>query len=230
MRQSLARRARRRSSAGRERLRFDGWIAGVGTASGTRVVVGHWTRSPFGAFTDVMVERADGTRTLLAPTTAVARFVADTYTFDEVRVVPVAVRGGPGGGWSVTAGPLDLRFATGRRGTLGTLLRAVPGALAVRPSWCALLDVPARLLAGVRTYGGAGGGRREWYAARDLLPITAARTTFDGVDLGALRPVVPPVRFGFGSTPPGPCLVRVTSTVAVPGTRATAAGERRRRP
>lgn len=35
---------------GRERLTFDGWIAAVGTGSGTRVVVGHWPRSPFGPF------------------------------------------------------------------------------------------------------------------------------------------------------------------------------------
>lgn len=38
------------SNIGRERLTFDGWIAAVGTGSGTRVVVGHWPRSPFGPF------------------------------------------------------------------------------------------------------------------------------------------------------------------------------------
>src|SRR5690606_39583710 len=41
-------------------LRFRGRIAGWGTASGTRVVVGRWDASPFGAFADVMVERPDG--------------------------------------------------------------------------------------------------------------------------------------------------------------------------
>jgi hypothetical protein len=42
------------------RVRFDGWIAGLGTASGTRLVWGHWPGSPFGPLSDVMVEHADG--------------------------------------------------------------------------------------------------------------------------------------------------------------------------
>src|SRR3954454_1939524 len=69
--------------------RFDGCIAGLGSPAGLRVVVGHWPASPFGAFTDVMVERPDGHRILLAPDERVAEFVAATYTFDEVRCTPV---------------------------------------------------------------------------------------------------------------------------------------------
>lgn len=70
-----------------ERLRFDGWIAGVGTSSGTRLVVGHWPRSPFGAFSDVMIEHPDGERVLLAPSRRIADFVAATYRFDRIEVV-----------------------------------------------------------------------------------------------------------------------------------------------
>ena len=66
--------------------RFDGWIAGLGTAAGLRVVIGHWPTSPLGAFTDVMVERPDGHRILLAPDEGVAEFVGATYTFDETRL------------------------------------------------------------------------------------------------------------------------------------------------
>ena len=73
--------------------RFDGWIGGLGTAAGLRAVVGHWPRSPFGPFTDVMVERPDGHRVLLAPARPVADFVAQTYRFDEVRIVPVTASG-----------------------------------------------------------------------------------------------------------------------------------------
>jgi hypothetical protein len=69
--------------------RFDGFIAGLGTPAGLRVVVGHWPSSPFGAFTDVMAERPGGHRMLLAPTEQVAGFVAGTYTFDEVCRTPV---------------------------------------------------------------------------------------------------------------------------------------------
>jgi hypothetical protein len=37
------------------------------------------------------------------------------------------------------------------------------------------------------------------------------------MSLGALADVDPPVRFGFGSTPRFPALVRVTTTVWLPG-------------
>ncbi|MEF9907977.1 hypothetical protein [Streptomyces sp. P9-A2] len=199
----------------RPRLRFDGWIAGMGTSSGTRIVLGHWQRSPFGAFSDVMLERADGERLLLAPTQEVADFISGTYVFDTVRVVPVGVSVTEHV-WTVTAGPLDLCFATGRRRLPGLALRAVPGALARRPAWSTLTDPLARLLlSGVRTRGSAGGGRREWYGARDLLPIRAVSAAFGSTDLGVMAPVEPPVRFGFGSTPSKPAVTRVTTTVAL---------------
>ncbi|MEV7030375.1 hypothetical protein AB0N99_09130 [Streptomyces sp. NPDC093272] len=202
-----------RAGSRRPRLCFDGWIAGLGTTSGTRIVLGHWPRSPFGPFSDVMLERSDGERLLLAPTRRTAEFVGDTYHFDRVRVLPVDVTV-LAGTWTVTAGGLHLRFATGRRTLLGHLLRAVPGPLARRPAWAAVTDGIARtLLPGVRTRGSAGGGRREWYGAQDLLSIRDLSGTYDGEDLGALAPVEPPVRFGFGSVPHRPALTRVTTTI-----------------
>ncbi|MFB7778510.1 hypothetical protein [Streptomyces bauhiniae] len=196
-------------------LRFDGWITGVGTASGTRLVLGHWLRTPFGPFSDIMLERPDGHRTLLAPTRQVADFIAGTYAFDEVRVVPVGVRIA-GDRWTATCGPLlDLCFTVGRRGALGTLLHlAAP--VTSRPAFAALTDPVARLLLGVRTRGSAGNGRYEWYGARDLHRLTAATATLEGRHLGPLTLVDPPVRFGFGSTPRMPCQVRVTTTVRTP--------------
>ncbi|MDN0197629.1 hypothetical protein [Streptomyces sp. S.PNR 29] len=199
----------------RPRLRFEGWIAGTGTSSGTRIVLGHWRRSPFGPFSDVMLERPGGQRMLLAPTPETAEFISGTYVFDTVRVVPVDV-GVADGTWTVTAGPLDLRFTTGRRRLAGYLLCAVPGALARRPAWSALTDRPARLLLpGVRTRGSAGAGRREWYGARDLRAIRAVSAFFEGADLGAAAPVEPPVRFGFGSVPRKPGVTRVSTTVVL---------------
>ncbi|MEW1612530.1 MULTISPECIES: hypothetical protein [unclassified Streptomyces] len=198
-----------------ERLRFDGWIAGVGTSSGTRLVVGHWPRSPFGPFSDVMVEHPDGERVLLAPSRPIADFVAATYRFDRVEVVPVAVSVA-GATWRVEAGPLRLRLRAGRRSALGLLLSLVPAPLVRSPHWAALCDVPARLLMpGVRTLGRAGPGRREWYGARDLRPVLAADASLDGVHLGPLAPLDPPVAFGFGSAPRTPALVRVTTTVEI---------------
>ncbi len=193
--------------------RFDGFIAGLGTAAGLRVVVGHWPSSPLGAFTDVMVERPDGHRVLLAPTERVAAFVAGTYTFDEVCRVPVDATAA-GARWTVRAGPLELTFTVGRRPPLGALLRAVPRPVATDPRWIAAIDLVARrVLPGVRTRGSAGQGRHEYYAALDLHRVTGAGVTWDGVDQGGLAPVDPPVRFGFGSTPRAPSLVRVVTLV-----------------
>jgi len=192
---------------------FDGWIAGIGTSSGHRLVVGHWPLSPYGPMADVMLEAPDGRRTLFAPTAEIAAFVAATYLFDEVRVVPVDVAV-DGQGWRVAAGPLLLSFRTGRRGPLGWLLRAIPTRLAAEPRWVGLLDLPARtVLRGVRTRGAARAGRWEWYGARDLHPVVSATARLDGAGLGGLADVEPPVRFGFGSVPRRPSLVRVTTTV-----------------
>ncbi len=193
--------------------RFDGFIAGLGTASGLRAVVGHWPRSPLGAFTDVMVEGADGHRVLLAPDLRVAEFVAGTYVFDEVRIEPVTARV-DGARWSVEAASLTAAFAVGRRPLLGALLRAVPRPLATHPRWIGAIDAVARrVLPGVRTRGSAARGREEYYGALDLHRITGASVRFDGTDAGGLAPVDPPVRFGFGSTPRSPSLTRVVTLV-----------------
>ena len=193
--------------------RFEGTIAAVGSTTGLRAVVGRWDRSPLGAFTDVMVELPDGTRVLLAPSAAVAEFVAGTYMFEEVRVVPVTATV-EGAAWSVAAGPLDLRLRTGRRTALGWLLRAVPAPIATAPRWIALIDAIARrVLPGVRTRGSAGHGRTEFYGALDVHLIVDAALTWDGVDQCGPAPVDPPVRFGFGSTPSVPSAVRVVTVV-----------------
>jgi len=199
-----------------ERQRFRGSIAGVGSTSGVRVVVGHWPTSPFGPFADAMVETADGHRVLLAPSPEVAEFVEATYVFDEVRVEPVSVSVADGS-WEVRTPSLRLTLRVGRRTSLGRLLRAVPRRLAESPAWCALTDPAARvLLRGVRTRGTANGGRREWYGATDTRAITSIAGSFDGAPLGTLAPVDPPCGFGFSSTPRRPSVTEVVSTVEEP--------------
>ncbi|WP_296605894.1 hypothetical protein [Nocardioides sp.] len=191
------------------RSRFRGAIAGVGTTSGIRVVVGRWEESPYGAFADAMVETATGHRVLLAPTQPVADFVASTYSFDEVRIEPVSVDG-----WRLRSASLELDLTLGRRTPLGRLLRVVPRRLAESPAWCTVTDPVARvLLRGVRTRGSAGNDRREWYGATDAHEVVAASGVLDGVDLGRLAPVTPPPRFGFSSTPPRPSVTTVVTTV-----------------
>lgn len=194
-------------------LRFDGAIAGIGTVSGTRLVLGLWPHSPFGPIVDAMVERADGHRLLIAPTDEVATFISTTYQFDEVRVEPTAltIRAQT---WTVRTPSLSAGIDVGRRTPVGVLLSIVPRPLARSRWWCRAIDPVARVIRpGVQTVGTAGGGRREWYCALDEHLITAATVRCDGADLGPLRPVVPSVRFGFASTPPRPALVRVTTLV-----------------
>jgi hypothetical protein len=197
------------------RLRLDGWILGVGTSSGTRVVVGHWPRSPLGPVSDVMVQHPDGHRTLLAPRPDVADLIAATYTFDEVSLLPVMIDRPDPETWTVAAGPLDLRARIGGRPPLGRLLHAVPARLATAPAWVRMLDLPARL-AGLRTRGIAANGRTEWYGVRDLHRVIDLTATWSATPLGLLAPVRPPVTFGFASVPPTPSLARVTTTIAIP--------------
>jgi hypothetical protein len=200
------------------RDRFEGSIAGVGTTSGTRLVVGRWHTTPLGrgtggAFADVMVERSDGHRILLAPSEEVAEYVTRTYSFDEVRVEPVAVEV-DGSVWRVTTPSLRLALTVGGRLPLGWLLRAVPSPVATSPTWCRVIDpVAARLVKGVRTVGSALEGRREFYGATDLRAVTSATGVLDGEQLGSLAPIDPPCRFGFSSTPPWPSVTTVTTTI-----------------
>jgi hypothetical protein len=190
--------------------RFCGAIAGVGSGSGVRVVVGRWEHSPFGAFADVMVAQPDGTRVLLAPDESVAEFVSTTYRFDRVEIGPVQVTPD----WRVTAPGLDLQLVVGPRTPLGRLLRLVPARLATAPGWTRVTDPVSRLLLrGVRTRGTAGNGRREFYGATDVHRITSLTGSWRGADLGPVAPVAPEPGFGFGSTPRTPSVTTIVTTV-----------------
>ena len=212
------------------RQRFRGRIAGVGSTSGVRVVVGWWHESPFGPFADAMVERADGHRLLIAPSDEVADLVSSTYVFDEVRIEPVDValrspRGleGSGGrqgnglgtpGWEFASPSLSLTLEVGDRMPLGRLLRLVPASLSASPAFATAVDPVARVvLNGVRTRGQARAGRREYYGASDMRVVTSMTGVLDGIRLGDLRPVDPPCRFGFSSTPRSPSVTDVVTTI-----------------
>lgn len=200
----------------RRRLHFVGRIAGFGTASGTRIVIGMWESGPLGRFGDVMLEQADGHRILFAPSDEVAAFVGETYTFDEVRRVPVVWRR-IDEGIAVDAGELRIRMRIGGVSPLGRLLRAVPRAVATQPWWLRAIDPLARVLQpGARTAGSAGNGRAEFYGVTDARRILGVAVSRGGTVLGAIAPLHPPVRFGFGSAPASPHLVDVTTTILLP--------------
>jgi hypothetical protein len=195
-----------------QRQRFRGSIAGLGTTAGIRLVVGAWRESPYAAFADVMLAEPDGTRRLLAPP-GVADFVASTYVFDDVQVVPVDV-GVDGSEVRVRAGQLEVSFTVGRRTPLGRGLRLVPGPVATAGWWSLVTDPLARaLLRGVRTRGSAGDGRSETYGATDHHRIEGMRGRWRGRDLGRLADVTPEPGFGFGSTPRRPSVTTLVTTV-----------------
>jgi hypothetical protein len=129
-----------------------------------------------------------------------------------VRIEPVSVE--RGAEWSVHTRSLQVRFTPGRPLWVSSLLGLVPGWLRRTSGWARLCDpVASRLMPGVRTYGSAGGGRTEWYAARHVRRLVCARATWEGTELGELAPVTPAVRFGFASSPAQPTLTSLTSYV-----------------
>jgi hypothetical protein len=192
------------------RQKFRGRIAGVGSTSGVRVVVGSWVDTPLGAFGDAMVETADGHRVLLAPHQDAADFISATYSFDETRIEQLRVDDR----WQVRSPSLYLDLTVGGRTALGVALRTVPRRVAESPAWCTLTDPVARVvMRGVRTRGTAGNDRREWYGATDTRRVTGLSGWFDGTDLGELAEVDPPCSFGFSSTPRRPSVTDVVTTV-----------------
>lgn len=195
------------------RDRFVGRIAGAGSTSGVRVVIGHWPQSPLGSFTDAMVADTRGHRTLVAPSAQVAEYIADTYEFDDVVQTPIAFDA-TDRTWHFHSEPLSARLALGRRTALGLLLRPLPRRLTAAPALTLITDPIARIaLRGVRTRGTAGSGRREFYGAHDVREVTALSGTWLGADLGQLAPVTPEPDFGFSSTPRRPSVTDVTTTV-----------------
>jgi hypothetical protein len=198
------------------RLVFTGHIAGFGTRAGVRFVVGSWLESPFGRFADVMVESADGERSLLAPNAEIAEFISATYSFDTIELGDVTVDQ-TADGFGVSAPGLETTGALGGAAPFDWLLRWVPARLASSPAWLSAINpVATRLVPGVRTAGTAGNGRREYYGVRRSRRISSVDGSFRGTALSGLADLDPPVRFGFSSAPAVPQLVSVTTTIDVP--------------
>ena len=152
--------------------------------------------------TDVMWARPDGERVLLAPHDEGAAFIQAVYTFDRCEVVDVVTND------AVTR--LDLHA-----GRVELHLRAgsgwrIPGAR-LRPPWVTRrIEAPiARRVLGVRTFGVSPTGVSEWYRADEYRPLVAAQATVDGADLGRMRSLDPPTRFGFSEPPRRPSVVKV---------------------
>jgi len=191
---------------------FAGEICGVGSVLGVRVVIGRWPVSPFGPVADAMVEDAAGRRVFIAQNEALAVYVGSIYSFDDIIVGPVDCERNPDR-LRFRGGPLRLDVTLGRRDVLGWALHAVPHRVAINETWLTLTDMVARLLLrGVRTRGTTPGGT-ELYAATDRHRVSEISGSWNNTDLGDLREVDPPVRFGFSSTPRQPSIVEITTLV-----------------
>lgn len=196
-----------------ETEQFVGHIASLGTTSGVRIVIGMWTSSPLGSFTDVMVQSAEGTRTLLAPTSAIADYVAGAYSFDIVRTVPLTVSMGEDS-LALDAGPLSVRAELGETTAVGRVLGLIPRAIGTDPRWLKAINPIAKILMpGVRTAGSTKDGRQQFYGVTGARLITSATASWAGDPLGVLTNVRPRVGFGFSSVPKKPQVVDVTTTV-----------------
>ncbi|MBK5224304.1 MAG: hypothetical protein JJE52_15805 [Acidimicrobiia bacterium] len=196
-----------------------GVIASTGFASGDRVVVGHWHRSPIGPFSDVMWGRADGTRVLLSQDRRSEELITAVYEFDHCEVVPVQVRHEPRR-LDLDAGPLRVTFVAGR-------LWPIP---LRRPAWFTrLVEAPiARATMGVRTYGVSPTGVREWYRADGYRRLLAVDGTNGGVGMGPFGPLDPPLGVGFTDPPGHPSLVLVRPLLQDPSGRLDQIVSRRR--
>ncbi|THG33197.1 hypothetical protein [Naasia lichenicola] len=205
-----------------EDLRFTGMIGGFGTESGLRVVFGSWRDSPFGRFTDVMIQNARGDRTLIAPSQEIADFVSGTYTFDEVLVERVTIARSHAWLW-VIASTIEIGARIGGTTPLGRALRLVPRPIATNPTWLTAIDPLARVLSpGTRTAGSAGSDRTEFYGVTTARSIDEVSGEHRRIDFGGIARMHPRVDFGFGSPPARPSLVAVTTTIRMPPAEATA--------
>ena len=134
-----------------------GLIAGAGFASGDRLVVGHWTTSPIGAFGDVMWAAPDGRRTLWAPDADVAEFVGAVYRFESVEIADLQVVGTIAG-MTATTPDWSLRLEDAGRGSASRCTGP--------PGLTRFVEAPvARAWMRVRPYGVSTSGVREWYRA-----------------------------------------------------------------
>lgn len=192
------------------RFELDGVIASAGFASGDRVVVGHWDRTPIGPMTDVMWARPDGERVLLAPDDDAAAFITAIYVFDRVEIVPCRALGSERG-MRVRAGPLTVRLEGGA---------AIRLPLA-RPAWFTRrVEGPlARTLLGVETWGSSPTGVQEWYRATSFRRVVAGSGQLDGHDLGAIGPPRPDLGVGFSEPPAVASLVGVQPLLEDPSGR-----------
>jgi len=192
------------SSSRGDRTSIAGTISSAAFASGDRFVIGCWSRSPIGPFSDIMWIDRRGLRTLITCSQEAADFIANIYQFDHVMVTPLYVTSTP----STTIArseEFDIRLNGGR-------LRSL---LPPRPlSVTRYFEAPvARRLMGVETYGSSPTGVREWYQARRWRRVRSATARWGSQDLGELVEDLRPINVGFSNPPKLASIVPIKVTI-----------------
>ena len=183
---------------------FEGRISSSGFASGDRIVIGDWKKSPLGSFTNVMWAKPDGARVLLSPSQKHADYVSALYNFEEVHIVPIEVIR-QSKSIEIKAAPLDIKLHWGMEFGL-----SIP-----RPRWfiSTVEQWFAKVFFGTSTHGLTCNGLREWYCIYSLSRIKHASAVCDGVDLGNLSNFEINACFGFSEPPKKPSSVRLRSII-----------------
>lgn len=173
-------------------------------------MVGHWDRSPVGAFVDLMWATPEDERILVVPDDRTGTFVTAVYEFDRVEVDPKLEAFWDGRTLAVVGRRRSVALRVGR---------AVP--FPPRPLWVTRwVERPlGRLVTGSISYGTSPTGVREWYPARRVHRIVRAEARLDGVELGMLGAPLPSVRFGFSEPPRWPTLTEVAPRLEDPSGR-----------
>ena len=138
---------------------FRGRITSSGFESGDSLVIGDWTESPLGAFTNIMWSKPDGSRVLLSPSPEHADFVSSLYYFDEVVVTEIIVNRNRKT-VSIKTDCLQVSMSWGVSFPL-----PIP-----RPLWfiSSIENLFGKTIFGSSTYGIARDGSREWYSIRGI--------------------------------------------------------------
>ena len=183
---------------------FEGRISSSGFASGDRIVIGDWKKSPLGAFTNVMWAKPDGTRVLLSPSQKHADYVSALYNFEEVYIAPIEVIR-QSKSIEIKAPPLDIKLRWGMEFGL-----PIP-----RPRWFISMVEQwiAKVFFGTSTHGLTCNGLREWYCIYSLSKIKHATAVCEGVDLGNPSNFDISACFGFSEPPKKPSSVRLRSII-----------------
>ena len=183
---------------------FEGRISSSGFASGDRIVIGDWKKSPLGAFTNVMWAKPDGTRVLLSPSQKHADYVSALYNFEEIHIAPIEVIR-QSKSIEIKASPLDIKLRWGMEFGL-----PIP-----RPRWfiSTVEQWFAKAFFGTSTHGLTCNDLREWYCIYSLSKIKHATAVCEEVDLGNPSNFEISACFGFSEPPKKPSSVRLRSII-----------------